>query len=304
MKENWPKIVLTVLVVAVIVVVLVMVFGRNGQVLRLATTTSLYDTGLWHALEIEFEERYDVDLHITSVGTGAALELGRRGDVDVVAVHDPVQEVAFIAGGFALNATVNGTLMERVPWGYNYFIIVGPKTDPAGIGGLTGGRAPEEAFQKIQQKGEPEPDIVKFVSRGDRSGTHGREIAIWESAGFNYTRDIQGNGRTAGWYMETGTAMGATLVMTNEKIAYTLSDKGTFLAYQGLGHVPDLTILVEEGEIMLNVYTVMICRQGVNPVMAQNLVTFLREPEIQALIAGFGIAEFGEPLFFPLPIPQ
>jgi tungstate transport system substrate-binding protein len=272
--------------------------------LRLATTTSLYDTGLWHALEIIFEERYDVDLHITSVGTGRALELGRAGDVDVVAVHDPVQEAAFIAGGYALNATVNGTLMERVPWGYNYFIIVGPKTDPAGIGDLTGGRAPEEAFRIIQRQGAIDPRTVRFVSRGDRSGTHGREMAIWTSAGYNYTADIQGTGRTAGWYIETGAAMGATLVTTNEKMAYTLSDKGTFLAFQGLGRVPELVILVEEGDIMLNVYTVMICKKGVNPVMAQNLVTFLREPEIQALIAGFGVPTFGEPLFFPLPIPQ
>jgi tungstate transport system substrate-binding protein len=259
---------------------------------------------VWHALEIIFEERYDVDLLITSVGTGAALKLGRDGDVDVVAVHDPVQEAAFIAGGYALKATVNGTLMERVPWGYNYFVIVGPRTDPAGIGNIAGDRAPEDAFTRIKEMGEADPDTVRFVSRGDRSGTHGREIAIWGSAGFNHAVDIREGGAAAGWYIETGAAMGATLVTTNEKIAYTLSDKGTFLAFRGLGRVPELAILVEEGDIMLNVYTVMICRGGVNPVMAQNLVTFLREPEIQALIGEFGVAEFGEPLFFPLPIPE
>jgi tungstate transport system substrate-binding protein len=255
---------------------------------------------LWTALEIIFEDRYNADLRITSVGTGAALKLGRDGDADVVAVHDPVQEAAFIAGGYALNATINGTATEWVAWAYNYFVIVGPAdTDPAGVGNLTGPRAPEDAFTQIKTMGEQNATLVKFVSRGDNSGTHGREQAIWRSAGFNYTADIRGTGNTTGWYLETGAAMGATLVTANEKIAYTLSDKGTFLSFQGLGRVPELAILVEEGDVMLNVYTVMICRNGTNPVMAQNLVNFLRAPEIQALIAGFGVAEFGEPLFFP-----
>jgi tungstate transport system substrate-binding protein len=300
MKGNWLKIAVGVLAVAVIALVLVMVLGRSGQteteVLRVATTTSLYDTELWDCLETIFEDRYDADLQITAKGTGMALELGMNGDVDVVTVHDPAQEAAFIAGNYSLEAEVNGNSTHRVTWAYNYFIIVGPESDPAGVGNLTGSLAPEEAFQKIQQEGALDPDNVKFVSRGDNSGTHGKEKAIWASAGYNYTEDIQGDGAAAGWYIEAGTGMGATLEMADEMMAYTLTDKGTFLAYQG---DLDLVPLVEEGDIMLNVYTVIICKNGVNPEMAQNLVTFLRADDIQTLIAGFGVPEYGKTLFYP-----
>ena len=155
---------------------------------------------------------------------------------------------------------------------------------------------PEEAFQKIQQEGALDPEAVKFVSRGDNSGTHGKEKAIWASAGYNYTEDIQGDGATTGWYVEAGTGMGTTLQMASELIAYTLSDKGTFLAYKS---DLDLVTLVDTGDIMLNVYTVLICKNGSQYEMANNLVNFLRAPEIQTLIAGFGVTEYGESLFYP-----
>ncbi len=295
MKGNRLKIVVGVLAVAVIALVLVTVLGARGQteVLRVATTTSLYDTGLWDYLEIIFEDRYNVDLQITAKGTGAALELGKNGDVDVVTIHDPLREAAFIDGGYAIEAEINGKAMERIPWAYNYYIIIGSEADPAGIGG--GNLTPEEAFQKIQLEGSLDPGIVKFVSRGDESGTHGKEKAIWASTGYDYTEDIQVHGADTGWYVEAGTGMGATLVMADELIAYTLSDKGTFLAYNSN---LDLVTLVDRGDIMLNVYTVMICRNSVNPEMAQNLVTFLRADDMQALIAGFGIPEYGQTLFY------
>ena len=293
-KINMKTTVIVLAVIAVAVIVSVIILTSAPAGLMVATTTSLYDTELWDVLETIFEERYDVDLQITAKGTGMALELGKNGDVDVVTVHDPLKEAAFIDGGYAVEAAGYGA--ERVSWAYNYFIIVGPESDPAGVGNLTGSLAPEEAFQKIQQEGALDPDTVKFVSRGDESGTHGKEKAIWVSAGYNYTEDIQGDGADAGWYIEDGTGMGATMVTANEKMAYTLTDKGTFLAYQG---DLDLIPLVETGDIMLNVYTVMICKNGVNPGMAQNLVTFLRTDEIQALIAGFGVPEYGGPLFYP-----
>jgi len=279
---------LAVIAVAIIVSAIVATSAPAG--LRVATTTSLYDTDLWDALEPIFEQRYGVGLQITAKGTGMALELGQRGDVDVVTVHDPLQEAEFIASGYAVEAEGYGA--ERVPWAYNHFIIIGPEADSAGIRGLT----PEEAFQKIQQVGEGDSKTVKLVSRGDNSGTHGKEKAIWAAAGYNYTADIQGTGADAGWYIEAGTDMGATLNIANEKIAYTLTDKGTFLAYQG---DLDLVPLVDTGDILLNVYSVIICKNGVNPEMAQNLVAFLRAPEIQALIAGFGVPDYGEPLFYP-----
>jgi tungstate transport system substrate-binding protein len=286
--------------VVVIMTLLAGVVGCNAQaeeereILMVATTTSLYDTGLWDYLEILFEERHYVDMQITAKGTGMALELGRRGDVDVVTVHDHAQEAAFVANGYACEAEVNGGLMARVPWAYNYFVIVGPQADPAGIGG--GNLTPEQALQTIQMRGADDPQTVKFVSRGDNSGTHGKEKAIWASAGYDYAGHIQGDGAAAGWYVEAGTGMGATLIMANEKIAYTLTDIGTFLAFKG---DLDLVSLIDTGDILLNVYTVIICKNGVNPEMAQNLVDFLRAPEIQALIAGFGVPQYGGPLFYP-----
>jgi len=292
MKGILPKIASVVLALTLLVTI-VGCSGQTGpEVLRVATTTSLYDTGLWDYLEPIFEERYNADLQITAKGTGAALQLGMDGDVDVVTVHDPAQEAAFVAGGYALEAEGYGT--ERVPWAYNYFVIVGPEADPAGISG--GDLTPEEAFQKIQQEGALDPETIKFVSRGDNSGTHGKEKAVWASAGHSYTEDIQGTGAIAGWYIEAGTGMGATLVMANEMMAYTLTDKGTFLAYQG---DLDLVTLLDTGDILLNVYTVLICKNGINPEMAQNLVDFLRASDIQDLIAEFGVSDYGESLFYP-----
>jgi tungstate transport system substrate-binding protein len=270
------------------------VVGPSPEVLRVATTTSLYDTGLWDALEDLFEPKYNADLQVTAKGTGAALALGMSGDVDAVTVHDPAQEAAFIDDGYAATAESFG--VERVTWAYNYFIIVGPESDPAAIGSLTASLAPEQAFQKIQQEGALDPEAIKFVSRGDNSGTHGKEKAVWASAGYDYAEDIQGEGAGIGWYIEAGTGMGATLEMADELLAYTLTDKGTFLAYQG---DLDLVPLVEQGDIVLNVYAVMICNNGVHPEMANNLVDFLRSGAIQASIAGFGKPEYGEPLFYP-----
>ncbi|HEY4711195.1 MAG TPA: substrate-binding domain-containing protein [Dehalococcoidia bacterium] len=294
MKGILPKIASIVLVLTLLVTVLGGTGRTEPEVLRGATTTSLYDTGLWDYLEDIFEERYNADLQITAKGTGMALQLGKNGDVDVVTVHDPAQEAAFIAGNYS--ATAQNFSAERVTWAYNYFIIVGPETDPAGVGNLTGSLAPEEAFEKIQIEGAAHNETVKFVSRGDNSGTHGKEKAIWASAGYNYTADIQGEGAAAGWYIEAGTGMGATLVMADEMMAYTLTDKGTFLAYQG---DLDLVPLVVAGDILLNVYAAIICKNGSHYEMANNLVNFLRAPDIQALIAGFGVPEYGESLFNP-----
>jgi len=292
MKAILPKIASTVLALTLLVTLIACSGQPETEVLRVATTTSLYDTGLWDTLESTFEATYDADLQITAKGTGAALELGRNGDVDVVTVHDPLQEAAFMDGGYALEAEGYGT--ERVPWAYNYFIIVGPVSDPAGIS--EGDLTPEEAFQKIQIEGAADPDSVKLVSRGDNSGTHGKEKAIWASAGYNYEEDIQGIGATAGWYIEAGTGMGATLEMADELMAYTLSDKGTFLDYQG---DLDLVALLDAGDIMLNVYTVLICKNGTNPEMSQSLVDFLRADDTQDLIAEFGVSDYGESLFYP-----
>jgi len=246
--------------------------------MQVATTTSLYDTGLWGYLEPMFEEKYDVELDVLYAGTGIALEYGRRGDVDIITVHSKSRELDFVAEGYGV---------ERVPFAYNYFLIVGPPDDPAGIKGMT----PEAAFQTLAEGGS-----ASFVSRGDDSGTHGKEKAIWASAGYDY-EEICGAGA---WYIEAGRGMGATLLMTSEEQGYTLTDMGTFLAYKGQ---VELAPIVDEGSILLNVYSAIACdpetNSKVNLEMAQNMVDFLTSDEIQELIGDYGVEEYGMALFNP-----
>ena len=247
--------------------------------LTVATTTSLYDTGLWSYLEPMFEQKYGVNLNIISVGSGEAFVLGKTGDVDVLAVHDKPNELKFIAGNYS---------SVRVPWAYNHFLIIGPPSDPAGIKGM----APEDAFKKLMAEGNVTGSQVRFVSRGDNSGTQNKEIAIWAAAGYQYA-DVEKSGS---WYIEAGAGMGQTLLMTNEKQAYTLTDIGTFVTYKSkLSLVP----LVDQGDILLNVYSVMVVNSTKNKDMANNLVTFLTSPEIQDLIGKYGVAEYGLQLFTP-----
>jgi len=252
-----------------------------GERLRVATTTSLYDTGLWGYLEPKLEKEYDVELDIIYAGTRIALEWGRRGDVDIITIHDKAREGKFIAEGYGV---------ERVAFAYNYFLIVGPAADPAGIKGLS----PEEAFTRLMETGSG-----SFVSRGDDSGTHGKEKAIWKQAGYDY--EVV---REAGeWYIESGRGMGPTLLMASEKQAYTLSDMGTFLAYKGK---LDLVPIVDKGGILLNVYSAIAINPEKHPHinidMANNLINFLTSPEIQTLIGNYGVEEYGMQLFTPLEI--
>jgi len=249
--------------------------------LRVATTTSLYDTGLWGHLEPMFEEKYGVELDILYTGSGQALEYGRRGDVDVITVHDKPNEEKFVSDNYGI---------ERIPFAYNYFLIVGPTSDPAGIKGMS----PEEAFKKLMQTGSG-----TFVSRGDLSGTHSMEKRIWQQAGFDYAT-VE---KAGAWYIEAGSGMGPTLLMANEKQAYTLTDMGTFIAYAYKSKL-NLVPIVDKGDILLNVYSVI----AVNPqkvtvaknlTMANNLISFLTSPEIQKLIGDYGVKEYGLQLFTP-----
>jgi len=246
--------------------------------LRVATTTSLYDTGLWSYLEPKFEEEYGVELDVLYAGTGIALEYGRRGDVDVITVHSRAREEQFVAEGYGV---------ERVPFAYNYFLIVGPEDDPAGIKGMS----PEDALKKLIKEGGG-----SFVSRGDDSGTHGKEKTIWRAAGFDYEA-VQLTGE---WYIEVGRGMGPTLLMTSEKQAYTLTDMGTFLAYKGQ---LELVPIVDKGDILLNVYSAIAISPEKHPKakieMANNLISFLTSPEIQELIGSYGTEEYGMQLFTP-----
>lgn len=246
--------------------------------LRVATTTSLYDTGLWEYLEPMFEEQYEVELDVMSAGTGKALEYGMRGDVDIIIVHSKANEEAFIAAGYG---------MMRVPFAYNYFLVVGPAADPAGIKGTN----PEDAFRKLMATGSG-----SFVSRGDDSGTHAKEKTIWKAAGFEY-KVVQAAGT---WYIEAGNGMGPTLMMASEKQAYTLTDMGTYLAYKGK---LELVPIVAKGDVLLNVYSAIAVNpenvKGVEIAMANNLISFLTSPEIQELIGDYGVEEYGRQLFIP-----
>lgn len=257
--------------------------------LRVATTTSLYDTGLWSYLEPVFEAKYGLEMDIIYAGTGIALEYGRRGDVDVITVHDREREEKFIADGHGL---------ERVPFAYNHFLIVGPADDPAQVKGLS----PEDAFRKLMARGTEAPEMVRFLSRGDESGTHGKEKVIWQTAGFDY--EVV---RASDWakyknegYQEVGRGMGPALLMASEKQAYTLTDMGTYLAYQGeLQLVP----LVESGRVLLNVYSVIAINPEKHPKtraeMAARLIDFLTSPQTQELIGNYGVREYGRQLFMP-----
>ncbi|MCL0053090.1 substrate-binding domain-containing protein, partial [Dehalococcoidales bacterium] len=196
---------------------------------------------------------------------------------DVLTIHCKAREKKFVADGYGI---------QRVPFAYNYFLIVGPPDDPAGIKGLS----PEEAFKRLMETG-----TGSFVSRGDDSGTHAREKTIWKQAGYDY--EVV---REAGWYIESGRGMGPTLLLANEKQAYTLTDMGTFLAYRG---ELDLVPIVDRGAILLNVYSAIAINPErhphINIEMANNLIDFLTSPEIQELIGKYGVEEFGMQLFIP-----
>lgn len=253
------------------------------QQLRIATTTSLDDTKLLERLSTIFEEQYNAEVLVVSAGTGKALEYGQRGDVDVLMVHDRAREDTFLADGYGTNRRV---------FAYNYFVLVGPESDPAGIKDME----PKQAFATIREKGMAGESGVTFVSRGDASGTHAKEQAIWKAAGLNYSTDVQGSGD---WYLEAGKGMGATLTMTNEKQAYTLSDIGTYLAYKG---DLELATLVDEGDILLNVYCAMQINPekypDINSTVAKDWINFMISDDVQKEIASFGVDKYGQPLFY------
>jgi tungstate transport system substrate-binding protein len=257
------------------------------QKLVIATTTSLYDTGLLAYLQPKFESQYNVKLAITSQGTGKAIEIAKNGDADVLLVHSPTSELAFMQTGKGLN---------RRSFASNSFIIVGPPADPAGIANMT----PENAFTTIYLKGINKTAGISFVSRGDGSGTHSAEQNVWKKAGYNYSVNIQKSGV---WYIEAGKGMGETLQMASDKGAYTLTDEGTYLAYKGnLTLVPQVT----KGASLLNIYSVMAVYNDKQPVekiqMANNFIDFLISNQTQADIGAYGMDKYGKSLFIPMSV--
>jgi tungstate transport system substrate-binding protein len=247
---------------------------RGPKDIILATTTSTQDSGLLDVLVPGFESESGYNVKVIAVGTGEALAMGERGDADVLLVHAPSSEKGLVDSGAAINRSL---VM------HNDFIIVGPEDDPAGIQGMT---SAAEALAAIYDGG------ATFVSRGDDSGTHKREVSLWEEAGL----DPEGQS----WYEQSGQGMGATLQIANQKDAYTLSDRGTYLAQS---KNLDLVVLVEGDPLLLNVYSVMEVnpeRFGlVNGPGGAAFAEFMVSERAQEMIRDFGVEEFGQPLFIP-----
>ncbi len=245
---------------------------RVAGELILATTTSTQDSGLLDVILPDFEKKTGVKVNVVAVGTGQAITLGRSGDADVLLVHDRPSEDKFVADG-------EGTARYDVM--FNDFVIVGPASDPAGIKGVA---SAVDAFQKI------EAAKAAFISRGDKSGTNAKELAIWKAAGIDPKGD---------WYISAGQGMGEVLTMAQETDAYTLSDRGTYLKRQADG-LP-LVILVEGDKMLFNPYGVIPVNPakhpGVNSDLAQKFVDWLLSLETQQLIADYKIN--GQPLFTP-----
>ena len=242
--------------------------------LILATTTSTQDSGLLDVLVPLFEAESGYTVQTVAVGTGAALKMAEEGNADVLLVHAPSSEIALMDAGWG---------KDRFLVMHNDFVIVGPADDPAGIKGTA---TAAEAFQKIFDAGSA------FISRGDDSGTNKMEISLWGK-----TND---DPKGAEWYVESGQGMGATLTIASEKLAYTLTDRATYLANQGN---LSLDILVEGDAALLNVYHVMTVNPDKWPKSnydgALAFANFMTNPDTQAVIKDFGVDKFGQPLFFP-----
>jgi tungstate transport system substrate-binding protein len=266
--------------VLAILVVLAVAGAAAGQTpapaartLILSTTTSTQDSGLLDVLIPMFEQATGYSVKTISVGTGQALALAARGEADVTLAHAPALEKKYVEDGKMLN--------RRLVM-YNDFVVVGPAEDPAQIRG----RKAADALARIAQA------QARFVSRGDKSGTHLLEQALWKSAG------VEPRGA---WYIESGQGMGQTLLVANERKAYTLTDRGTYLAFQKR---LDLPILVEKDRPLLNIYSVMEVNPAngprVNAAAGKAFADFMLSPAVQAVIKTFGVDKYGQPLFVPI----
>lgn len=252
------------------------------QVLRLATTTSTNDSGLLDAILPDFESEFNARVDVVAVGTGQAIQLGKAGDADIILVHSRAREDAFVAGG-------HGT--ERSDVMYNDFVIVGPGDDPAAIDSTP---LASDALAAVAAAEST------FASRGDDSGTHSKELSLWESAGIIPDTN-------SGWYKSLGQGMGATLNYSNEVGAYALTDRGTFLAQNE--NLPALRVMVGGASIDENVDSALLNPYGVVPVipakgdinseLADEFVEWITSVETQERIGDFGVDTFGQPLFYP-----
>jgi tungstate transport system substrate-binding protein len=264
---------LFILVAAAALILSFSLFAGAAETITLATTTSTYDTGLLDAILPVFTKATGIEVKVVSAGTGKALEYGKNGDADIVLVHARSSEDKFVAEGYGI---------DRKDVMYNNFLLIGPKEDPAKIKGMKDVVA---AFKKIAEKEAP------FVSRGDKSGTNVKELEIWKAAGITPSGD---------WYLMSGVGMGQTLIVANEKGAYTLSDDGTYYDYT-LGKKIDLPVMVEGDKVLFNQYGIILVNPAKVPTVkydaAKKLHDWMTGPDGQKEIAKF--KKYGKQLFFP-----
>lgn len=292
--QAWQKLLIVAALATIIVVAGTLVYFNYFAKRRLfiSTTTSLYDTGLLDEIEREYEATHNVDLNILAVGTGIAIQHAKNGDADVVLVHAPSVEKSFLEDGYGVNRKIIA---------YNFFTIIGPEDDPAGIEGKT----ITEALDNIVAYGDSlagqSGQTQIWVSRGDNSGTHSKEKSLWSKAGYDYELVAEGP-----WYASTGQGMGATLNIANQKEAYCLADIGTYLKFYADGTISLPSLILQE-QSLLNVYSVM----AVNPTVQANqtiheqinfndtmdFIQYLISPETQQLITEYGEDTYGQSLF-------
>jgi len=266
-----------VLVGVTLLVALQLIGGGCGKqparltTIKLATTTSTENSGLLDALLPVFREKHSIEVQVIAVGTGKAIKHGENGDVDVILVHARSAEDKFVADGYGAN---------RRDVMHNDFVILGPAEDPAGVRGM------KDAAAALTRLADSK---VSFVSRGDDSGTHKKEHSLWHGAGIE---------PSGSWYLSAGQGMGACLTMANEKRAYVLSDRGTYLAY---GEKINLEVLVEGDPRLFNPYGVIAVNPDKHPHVkyedAMTFINWLTSPEAQNMIAGY--QRGGEQLFYP-----
>ncbi len=264
----------------IIALLLLAVFFTAGtasaETLMMATTTSTDNTGLLDVLAPQFQKDTGIELKWTAVGTGKALKMGENCDVDVLLVHAPAAEKAFVEAGFG---------KDRREIMYNDFVIIGPADDPAGIAGMT----VVDAMKTIADK------KAVFLSRGDNSGTHKKEIGLWTAAGM----DVPDK---EAWYVQSGQGMIKTIIMAEEKNGYTMTDRGTYIKYEAdKGGNPALTIIVEGDNTLFNQYSVIPIDPAHCPEAKYELATkfsdWLASPETQTLIGDFKLLD--KKLFTP-----
>jgi tungstate transport system substrate-binding protein len=241
--------------------------GASGSMI-LATTTSTKDTGLLDAILPAFERGSDCVPKTVAVGSGQAMTMGEKDDADVLLVHSPEAEQRFMTAGHG---------SSRQPVMFNDFVLAGPPDDPAKTAGATDAA---NALRLIAQRKAP------FASRADESGTHAKELSLWKKAGVTPAGE---------WYIETGQGMGQTLTLASQKQAYTLADRGTFLASENLGS----EIVFEKAPDLRNPYHVIVVKGAANTACADRFAQWIRSRPVQTTIAGFGVKQYGQPLFFP-----